>query len=300
MPYRVNSAIWLKRATASVLSVGFLAGPVLAQGGPPPARAHTANSIQPVTLIAATEDPIATPYVEITVEGDRRIIRTNGIPSHLTGTFPNSGNPNAIAALSLTFSLPATPVWQGVATYRDLGEMGVAVNGVVFDPTAAEWYLGQRNGGWQYDPLGGAVALGIDTNHAHVQPDGHYHYHASPTGLLEELGVSPSAHSPIVGWSLDGHPIYAYYSWDGAGNVVAVSSSWQLKQGARPTDGDNPGGTHDGTFVADYEFVAGAGTLDECNGRFAVTPEFPDGTYAYYVTDVFPFIPRCFMATPAS
>lgn len=299
MQHQVNSVVILKRATASVLCLGFLTGPVLAQGGPPPARAHTANSVQPVTLLAATQDPIATPYVEITVEGDRRVIRTNGVPSHLTGTFPNSGNPNAIAALDLTFSLPATPTWRGVATYRDLGEMGVAVNGVVFDPTAAEWYLGQRNGGWQYDPLGGAVALGIDANHAHVQPDGHYHYHASPIGLLAELGVNSGAHSPIVGWSLDGYPVYAYYGWGDAGNVVAVSSGWQLKQGARPSGGNNPGGTYDGTFVADYEYVEGAGSLDECNGRFAVTPEFPEGTYAYFVTDSFPFLPRCFMGDPA-
>ena len=152
-----NAPVGSRSIVASVLCLGFLAGPVLAQGGPPPVRAHTVNSTQTVTLIAATQDPIATPFVEIAVEGDRRIIRTNGIPSHRTGTFPNSGNPNAIAALDLTFSLPATPTWLGIATYRDLGEMGVAVNGVVFDPTAAEWYLGQRTGGWQYDPIGGAL-----------------------------------------------------------------------------------------------------------------------------------------------
>ena len=144
MQYRAHSAIVLRRTAAAVLYLSFLAGPVLAQGGPPPAHTHTANSTQPVTLVAATQDPITTPYVEVAVEGDRRIIRTNGIPSHRTGTFPNSGNPNAIAALNLTFSLPAAPIWRGVATYRDLGEMGVGVNGVVFDPTAAEWYLGQR------------------------------------------------------------------------------------------------------------------------------------------------------------
>ena len=38
-----------------------------------------------------------------------------------------------------------------------------------------------------------------------------------------------------------------------------------------------------GIFIEDYQFV-GDGTLDRSNGRFCVTPEFPDGTYAYFAT----------------
>jgi hypothetical protein len=39
-----------------------------------------------------------------------------------------------------------------------------------------------------------------------------------------------------------------------------------------------------GYYAEDYEYVKGLGDLDEHNGRFAVTPEYPNGTYAYYVT----------------
>ena len=39
-----------------------------------------------------------------------------------------------------------------------------------------------------------------------------------------------------------------------------------------------------GTFAEDYEYLKGAGTLDEYNGRFARTPEYPEGTYAYFLT----------------
>ena len=39
-----------------------------------------------------------------------------------------------------------------------------------------------------------------------------------------------------------------------------------------------------GRYLEDYEFAAGLGDLDQFNGRFAVTPEFPNGTYAYFVT----------------
>ncbi|MBK9287342.1 MAG: YHYH protein [Flavobacteriales bacterium] len=39
-----------------------------------------------------------------------------------------------------------------------------------------------------------------------------------------------------------------------------------------------------GAFIEDYAYVAGSGDLDEHNGRFTVTPEYPTGTYAYFVT----------------
>ena len=39
-----------------------------------------------------------------------------------------------------------------------------------------------------------------------------------------------------------------------------------------------------GFFVNDYEYSRGLGDLDEHNGRFGVTPEYPNGTYAYFTT----------------
>ncbi len=50
-----------------------------------------------------------------------------------------------------------------------------------------------------------------------------------------------------------------------------------------------------GTFQQDYEYVAGSGDLEECNGRTGVTPGFPGGIYDYYATDSlpFPFLQRC-------
>lgn len=51
-----------------------------------------------------------------------------------------------------------------------------------------------------------------------------------------------------------------------------------------------------GCFIQDYKYAAGSGDLDEFNGRFGKTPEYPDGIYAYFVaTDenldpVYPFV----------
>jgi hypothetical protein len=61
-----------------------------------------------------------------------------------------------------------------------------------------------------------------------------------------------------------------------------------------------PGGRYDGTFTADYEYVPGMGDLDECNGRRCITPDFPQGTYAYFLTEDWPVIPRRYRGTPSA
>ena len=57
---------------------------------------------------------------------------------------------------------------------------------------------------------------------------------------------------------------------------------------------------HDGTIVQDYEYVAGSGDLDDCHGRRCVTPDFPEGTCAYFLTAYWPVILRAFRGTPVS
>ena len=52
-----------------------------------------------------------------------------------------------------------------------------------------------------------------------------------------------------------------------------------------------------GHFEQDWVFVEGSGDLDECNGRFGVTPEFPEGTYHYFITQTYPFVQRCLRGT---
>ena len=60
-----------------------------------------------------------------------------------------------------------------------------------------------------------------------------------------------------------------------------------MRSGDRPTGEKQPGGTNDGTFVNnyEYEYVKGTGGLDSCNGSQVVTPNFPEGTYAYFITE---------------
>jgi len=229
--------------------------------------------------------------VRIYVQGGTRYIEANGLPDHPTGAFPNAGNPNSISEQSYAFQIPAVPSENGNGDVYALGVWGVAINGVVFDPGAAEFWNKDFASGWQYEALSGAINLGVDENNAHVQPTGAYHYHGLPEALVR--GQSSEDHSPIVGFAADGFPVYIRTAYadptNPASGVASLASSYRIKTGARP---DGPGGAYDGSFVADYEYVPGLGDLDEHNGRFGVTPEYPAGTYYYVLTDAFPAIPR--------
>ena len=235
--------------------------------------------------------------VEITVDGLYRYIRSNGIPNHVTGQFPNRNNPHAIAAQNHVYRVPLNPQVAAQPTPLGLSPFGIALNGVPFDPGAAEYWRNDPNSGWRYEALSGAVSLGLDAANAHVQPSGAYHYHGLPAPLV--AGQSAHAHSDLIGYAADGFPIYALYGYVDpqapASGVARLRSSYRLKSGTRP---DGPGGAYDGSFVQDYEYVAGFGDLDECNGRRTVTPDYPGGTYAYYLTDDFPVIPRCLRGAP--
>jgi YHYH protein len=252
-------------------------------------------------LVPATAPAPASASVSITIEGERRVIVSNGLPDHATGRFPNSGNPHRIAPQRHRFTVPLAPTPAASPVPLRRGRFGVALNGVPFEPGTAESWQNDRRSGWSYEAQGGAFSLGLDTNLAHVQPDGSYHYHGLPAALLEKLSGGEK-HMTLVGWAADGYPIYAKWgprdARDPASEIVALRSSYRLRSGRRPTPPDGPGGTYDGIFVEDYEYVPGAGELDACHGREGPTPEFPRGTYHYVLTEDFPFIPRLFHGEP--
>lgn len=249
-----------------------------------------------LAVTAGTPAPdAATPHVHVTEANGYRYIVSDGLPNHATGQFPNRGNPNTIQLQYYRFRVPLNPVAAARPEAMDRMLFGVALNGVPFDPGTAEYWYGDPN--WRYEALSGKINLGLDFSNAHVQPNGAYHYHGEPEGLVATLGKNEAMQ--LVGYAADGFPIYNSLGYrnpnDPASGLVALRSSWRLKPGERR---DGPGGPHDGTFVQDYEYVAGSGDLDECNGRQGVTPEFPGGTYYYVITDTFPFIPRYFRGTP--
>lgn len=256
------------------------------------------NFVLTFLLIAMAPSANAqTNEVKIETQGSYRIIIANGIPNHPTGKFPNSGNPNTIQVQNYKFRVPAKPKLASKDTALVMNLFGVAINGVPYDPGAAEWWNNDRQSGWRYEALSGKINLGIDFNNAHVQPNGAYHYHGLPIGLIATFGNAERM--LLLGYAADGFPIYGPNGYNDPKNansrIKKVSPSYRLKQGTRPS---GPGGKYDGTYVEDYEYVKSLGDLDECNGRFGVTPEYADGIYHYYITSAYPFIPRCFRGTP--
>lgn len=281
---------------ALLTTVALIAAACKSGAKGPRMRTHTAIESSALRLEPATANP-GRSSVEIATSANAVKVTSNGIPSHQVGQFPNRGNPHQIKPQNVNVSVPTAPKLAAQPTELAFGwHFGVTVDGVPFDPLAAEFWQGDRRSGWNYNALGGAIPLGLDANYAHVQPTGSYHYHGIPHGLLKQLGWSPNAHSPLIGYAADGFPIYAL-NGSSNGTITEMTSSYRLKQGSRP-GGSEPGGHYDGTFIQDYAFVESAGTLDRCNGAMTTNPDYPNGTYAYFLSNDFPVIPRCFAGTP--
>jgi YHYH protein len=246
----------------------------------------------------------ATSTYEWRCSSTARLLTGNGVPDH-----PVTGGQFAtpISAQVISESFPLAPVSTGAVTGAAMN-VGYAINSVKLDPgtagtcasTASGTAPGQGcvaiNGRdpWKIEALGGAFTFGTDENNAHVQPNGQYHYHGMPEGILTRLNKGEAM--TLVAFAGDGFPIYARYGHvdanDASSAIKVITGSWQKKatpDAGRPSVSIFPMGT----FTQDYEYVTGSGDLDECNGRTGVTPEFPQGTYHYYVTDTYPYIQRC-------
>ena len=272
----------------------------------------TANILVDISEEVYNDDESVNAYSKYSWTSDEtsRILSGNGIPNHEVGTFPNPHNPNTISEqnVNATFALcPSLISENGVAVGGPGGVIAYALNSVKFDPGTAgtctdtgSCSLGPGPGSWNIEALGHSTFdFGDDMNHAHVQPSGEYHYHGIPELYLTNLGNGEAM--TLVGWAADGFPVYARYGYtdanDSSSAIKVVKPSWQLKSNGdsgRPNTNARTGQSIPlGAFTQDFEYVAGSGDLDQCNGRIGVTPEFPDGIYHYMVTDDFPFFSRC-------
>lgn len=204
------------------------------------------------------------------------IIRSAGISLAWLGPLGASPQPPA-GARHYEFRIPLNPkpeTRRHASLPAEYG--GVFVNGVpIYNQFEADSYRSQNL--WHFD----SIASRAGSLHATPQP-----------GLLEGLLTDRRRHSPIIGYALDGYPVYG--PWTGG---ARMRSSYRLRRIAtreRLPDGTllAPGQSGPpignefplGAFAEDYEYVKGSGDLDEYNGRFAITPEYPNGTYAYFLS----------------
>lgn len=221
------------------------------------------------------------------------------IPGYSIG--PWNSNPNVPTNQNFVYQITRNPVQNtGTPTAVGLGHIGVWTNGVsVFNVSDAMSYNNQ--GIWNRNAYYWEGS-GFDNCLGHPQQQGEYHHHVSPTCLYNQS--DSLNHSPIIGYAFDGFPIYGAYAYtntNGTGAIKRMKSSYVLSTATTRANGPAVDASYPaGCFIEDYSYVAGSGDLDERNGRFCVTPEYPNGTYAYFVTidaQLNPVFPYTFYGT---
>lgn len=216
----------------------------------------------------------------------------------------NTGNPTNTTGGNIGIFINGVALFD----YRDGVSWKNASNALAGGPLG-----GMGDGVWNRDAVP-AEKAGFDCAKGHPAM-GNYHHHQNPSAFNLDLTVisnicdiyaadglyliNATQHAPLIGYSYDGFPIYGAYGYantDGTGGITRMKSSYQLRNittrttyanGTSVTAGPPVSATYPlGYFREDYEYIAQTGQdyLDSHNGRFCVTPEYPNGIYCYFAT----------------
>lgn len=243
-----------------------------------------------------------------------RIPRTNSVP---TKKILSGGGPAGIFVDGVAmYNNWDANFWNGSADVSEGGTNGfwnrdAYVNeGVSFDPGNA------------HQPPGGQYHYHANPPALRYELGDHVDFN-SATKIYTESTNTPTKHSPILGWAADGFPIYGPYGYSVSNNASSgirkMVSGFVLRNGQYGTDNYSVTGTQrkyipqwasrlygvptnilagptvsssypfgrymeDNDYLGDHGYKQGVDfDLDEYNGRYCVTPEFPGGTYAYFV-----------------
>ncbi len=265
----------------------------LSSGSGAVAQAIVSNGrIISIAIISAGSGYTTAP--EVTIQGDgfgalaRATIDTDG---------ENAGRVTAIEILNRGINYV-----QGT-TIINLTSVG---NNATFSSNVFQWTYNLEQT-TTFDAAKGAVFAGFNNQYG-----GEYAHLANPQKLRYILGDNlfvntngetleqedQLTHSPIIGWAFDGNPIYGPYGYtdptDQASAISRLDTSYRLKTNLVYNETTNPYPVRTagpllteetaGKFIEDYEYVFGLGDLDQYNGRFCKTPNFPEGVYCYFVT----------------
>ena len=276
-----------------------------------------------------------------------------------------------------TYRVPRTPWLADIGVVTAPGDVGIWVNGIPIGGLLEHGYHDLATGRdveerdaepfrhlWlRHTPV--ETRGGLDPGNGRPSRNREYRYHGNPLALRSQLRdnvvylprtdcfreaaqptPNPSLkgrestslrHSPILGWTFEGLPIYGPYGYsdplEQSSGVRRMVSGFVLRDGRRgTTDLTRVGrrsmprwaaslhGTGErlapqqvgpdvsaefelGRYAEDYDYLGDVGgvqgrdfDLDICNGRYCVTPEFPDGTFAYFTAigddgaPVFPYV----------
>lgn len=245
-------------------------------------------------VMAASPSPVAPEVHSVRADENFVYVESAGLSLHSFGAFEANQYDAPLGPRHFEFKIPRHPQpATGEHMSTPLGVIGVFVTGVpIYNPIGTASFRDQNL--WHLDAVRASVA-GVSR-------------------LVTSLNANPLKHSPIIGYALDGYPIYGPFGYDQAGTVHRMKSSYRLRSMVHRTtlpdgtlltpaqEGPDVGAPYPlGTFAEDYEYAKGTGDLDEFNGRFTRTPDYPEGTYAYFLTG-WPWLigPRYYGAMPVT
>jgi len=228
-------------------------------------------------------DNIPSNVLSVKYDTSNVYIAADCIPGYDIG--PWTSNPNTPSNQNFVYKITRNPVRNtGTLTTIGLGHTGVWSNGVsVYNVSDAMSY---NNAGVWYRNAYYFEGISFDSCLGHPAPNGEYHNHVNPICLYDE--TDSTRHSPIIGYAFDGYPIYGTFGYanaDGTGGIKRITSSYVVSTATTRANGPAVSTSYPaGCFLEDWIYTPGAGDLDSLNGRFCVTPEYPNGTYCYYAT----------------
>ena len=276
----------------------------------------TGNSIPILTTINANVQ-------QVQYSSNFAYITSTGVPAFVTGPFATGPVTTALNN-NYVIKLPLNPIVAATKTAVPNGAIAVFINGTVaYKAGDGMSYNNQgkwHSNAVYFENIGFDCAHGhpgpMTSDYHHHQNPSAFNIEVVPTSsicnvyLADGLYVpNPAAHGPLIGFAADGFPIYGAYGYtdplDASSPIKRITPSYQLRNITDRTTLPNgtaavgptltqmvqiagPGQPQIqavlGAYLEDFEYVADLGDLDQYNGRFCKTPEYPNGIYCYFAT----------------
>lgn len=216
-----------------------------------------------------------------------RYFKINGVPDLSLIGFPRAANKGAPESQRYTLRTPLNPLYaKYLPSQSQQTELpfGIALNGVL-------------------------ITRG---------PDDYWKVNNHPISKNTLLNLRQRKLPTLIGYAADGFPIYGPYGFkhaeDSQSELIELKTSFRLRKQKKVTPSTEAGET-DATAttssahtplaqnkyaksIREYEYIDRLGDLDDYNGRLGVTPEYPNGTYYYVISNSYPFIPLALREEP--
>lgn len=250
-------------------------------------------------------------------------VTATGVPAFVTGPFATGPVTTALNN-NYIIKMPLSPTVATTKTLVGNGTIAAFINGTVaYNAGDAGSYNNQNkwhSNAVYFENIGFDCAHGhpgpMTSDYHHHQNPSAFNIETVPSSsicniyLADGLYVPNAAtHGPLIGFAADGFPIYGAYGYtnplDSTTPIKRMTPSYRLRNiTSRTTLPDGSAATGPaltemvqiqgpgqpqiqailGAYLEDFEYVVGLGDLDENNGRFCKTPEYPNGIYCYFAT----------------